>query len=88
MKIALVIVLLLVLSAIIYNARRRGWCAALFCRTACRDCFRETRLLKKLIPDIENVLAAGEIEPPPPPADAQPALPMPGSLSDPGHRSG
>lgn len=58
-------------------------------RIACRDCFRETRLLKKLIPDIESVLAAGGIELPEPPADAQPpAIPMPESLGDDGHRSG
>ncbi len=28
-------------------------------RHACRDIFRETRLLKKLIPSIEEVLSAG-----------------------------
>jgi CRISP-associated protein Cas1 len=57
-------------------------------RIACRDSFRETKLLKKLIPMIEEVLAAGEIAPPPPPADAQPpAIPEPASLGDAGHRS-
>ena len=39
-------------------------------RIACRDSFRETKLLKKLIPMIEEVLAAGEIEPPAAPMDA------------------
>ena len=57
-------------------------------RIACRDSFRETKLLKKLIPMIEEVLAAGEIEPPAAPMDAQPpAIPAPESLGDVGHRS-
>lgn len=58
-------------------------------RIACRDIFRSSRLLKRLIPLIEDVLAAGEIEPPPPPEDAQPpAIPEPESIGDEGHRSG
>lgn len=58
-------------------------------RIACRDSFRESRLLKKLIPAIEDVLAAGEIEKPKPPHDAQPpAIPVPNSIGDEGHRSG
>lgn len=57
-------------------------------RIACRDIFRETRLLKKIIPSIEEILAAGGIEPPPPPKDAQPpAIPEPERLGDSGHRS-
>ncbi|AMO57740.1 CRISPR-associated protein Cas1 [Endozoicomonas montiporae] len=57
-------------------------------RIACRDSFRETRLLKKIIPTIEEILAAGDIEPPPPPEDAQPpAIPEPVSNGDIGHRS-
>ncbi|NNF99383.1 MAG: type I-E CRISPR-associated endonuclease Cas1 [Desulfobacteraceae bacterium] len=57
-------------------------------RMACRDSFRQTRLLKKIIPAIEEMLAAGEISPPPPPEDAQPpAIPEPESLGDEGHRS-
>ena len=57
-------------------------------RIACRDIFRETRLLKKIIPTIEEVLAAGEISPPLPPEDAQPpAIPEPESIGDAGHRS-
>ncbi len=58
-------------------------------RIACRDSFREIQLLKKLIPAIEDVLAAGDIEKPQPPEDAQPAaIPEPESLGDEGHRSG
>lgn len=57
-------------------------------RIACRDSFRETRLLKRVIPLIEDVLSAGGIEPPPPPSDAQPpAIPEPKSVGDEGHRS-
>ena len=56
-------------------------------RLACRDIFRETKLLKKLIPLIEEVLAAGGLTPPEPPEDAiPPAIPNPESLGDAGHR--
>lgn len=58
-------------------------------RQACRDIFRETRLLKRIIPAIEEVLAAGEIVPPKPPEDSvPPAIPNPESIGDAGHRSG
>ncbi|AUG99242.1 type I-E CRISPR-associated endonuclease Cas1 [Prodigiosinella confusarubida] len=56
-------------------------------RLACRDIFRSQNTLGKLIPLIEAVLAAGEIEPPQPPADAQPpAIPEPAPFGDVGHR--
>jgi CRISPR-associated protein Cas1 len=42
-------------------------------RIACREAFRSTKILKRLIPLIEDVLAAGEIDPPKPPEDAQPS---------------
>ena len=32
----------------------------------CRDSFRESHILKKIIPTIEDILAAGEIKPPAP----------------------
>ena len=58
-------------------------------RLACRDIFRSNKTLAKLIPLIEDVLAAGEISPPPPPSDAQPvAIPLPEPFGDAGHRSG
>lgn len=58
-------------------------------RIACRDMFRQKNTLKKLIPLIEEVLAAGEIKPPEPPKDAvPPAIPEPDSIGDVGHRSG
>lgn len=57
-------------------------------RQACREVFRSSRLLGRLIPLIEDVLAAGEIAPPAPPEDAQPpAIPEPPSIGDQGHRS-
>lgn len=57
-------------------------------RIACREVFRSTKLLSKLIPMIEDVLAAGEIQPPPIPDDAQPpAIPEPPAVGDDGHRS-
>ncbi len=58
-------------------------------RLACRDLFRSEKVLKQLIPLIEEVLAAGEIDPPKPPEDAlPPAIPEPASMGDVGHRSG
>lgn len=47
-------------------------------RQACRDSFRRTGLLARIIPQIEEVLAAGELpKPPPPPEAAGPAFPDP-----------
>ncbi len=47
-------------------------------RQACRDAFRRTGLLGKIIPQIEEVLQAGELPPPPPPPEAAgPAFPDP-----------
>lgn len=57
-------------------------------RIACRDSFRDTNVLQRLIPLIEDVLEAGGIEPPPPAPEAQPpAIPEPKSIGDQGHRS-
>ncbi len=58
-------------------------------RIACRDAFRQSKLLEKIIPDIEAILAAGELLPPQPHEDQVPvAIPNPESLGDPGHRAG
>jgi CRISPR-associated protein Cas1 len=58
-------------------------------RHACRDMFRQTRLLDKIIPMIEEILAAGEIAPPSPPEESvPPAIPNPETIGDVGHRSG
>lgn len=47
-------------------------------RQACRDSFRRAGLLAKIIPQIEEVLSAGDLaKPPPPPAAAGPAFPDP-----------
>lgn len=57
-------------------------------RLACRDVFRETRLLDRIIPAIEEILAAGEIAPPAPPEESvPPAIPNPKEIGDAGHRA-
>jgi len=57
-------------------------------RIACRVAFRQSKILKRLIPLIEDILSAGEITPPTPPEDVQPpAIPEPESIGDDGHRS-
>lgn len=56
-------------------------------RLRCRDIFRQTRLLERIIPGIEEMLSAGEISPPEPPDDAiGPAILDPKPLGDAGHR--
>lgn len=55
-------------------------------RLACRDAFRRTGLLGKIIPTIEEMLSAGELpKPEPPPEAAGPAFPDEVSVDD-GHR--
>lgn len=55
-------------------------------RLACRDAFRRTGLLTRIIPSIEEVLSAGEVPRPDPPSEAMPvAFEEPGS-GDEGHR--
>jgi len=57
-------------------------------RRLCRRTFRDTKLLARLIPLIEEVLAAGQIEPPPAHEEAMPvALPEPEVIGDAGHRT-
>ncbi len=57
-------------------------------RLGCRDVFRQTKLLHRIIPDMEEMLAAGEVPRPDAPDDAiGPALPNPTSLGDAGHRA-
>lgn len=56
-------------------------------RRACRDAFRRTQLLERVIPTIETVLEAGELPRPAPPPDAQPiAFEDSESSGDAGHR--
>lgn len=56
-------------------------------RLACRDAFRETRLLRRIIPTIEEVLAAGGLSvPKEPPESVPPAIPNKEGIGDVGHR--
>lgn len=56
-------------------------------RIACRDRFRQTRILGRLIPAIEEILAAGGLDAPDPTPEAQPpAIPEAEALGDDGHR--
>ena len=55
-------------------------------RRKCRDSFRKARILSKLIPSIEEMLAAGELAPPPPPDGVQPVAIPEEPSGDVGHR--
>lgn len=56
-------------------------------RLACRDSFRQTKILKRIIPMIEEVLAAGDLERPKPPEESvAPAIPNKEQVGDAGHR--
>lgn len=56
-------------------------------RLACRDVFRKEKVLGRIIPTIEEILAAGEVQPPPPHEEAVPiAIPNPETIGDVGHR--
>lgn len=56
-------------------------------RLACRDAFRASNLLARMIPAIEEILAAGEIVPPQPFVEnVLPAIPNADSIGDAGHR--
>lgn len=56
-------------------------------RHACRDVFRQSRLLSRIIPTIEEILAAGGFAPPKAAKESVPiAIPEDKSLGDVGHR--
>ncbi|WP_459939304.1 type I-E CRISPR-associated endonuclease Cas1e [Desulfonatronum parangueonense] len=56
-------------------------------RLACREVFRQTRLLRKIIPSIEEILTAGGLKlPDPHPEAVPPAIPNKESIGDAGHR--
>jgi CRISPR-associated protein Cas1 len=56
-------------------------------RIACRDLFRRTGMLEKIIPSIEEILKAGGLDPPPEaPEAAEPAIPREEPSGDDGHR--
>jgi CRISPR-associated protein Cas1 len=56
-------------------------------RVACRDAFRQSRVLQRIIPTIEEILAAGEMEKPKPHQEAvEIAIPNKEKIGDAGHR--
>ena len=56
-------------------------------RLACRDMFRQKKLLGRIIPTIERILAAGDLDAPQPaPDQLPPAIPEGEKLGDAGHR--
>jgi CRISPR-associated protein Cas1 len=56
-------------------------------RIACRDLFRRTGVLEKIIPAIDEILRAGGIDPPQDaPEAADPAIPLEEVSGDDGHR--
>ena len=55
-------------------------------RRECRDAFRRTNLLERIIPMIETILEAGGLMRPEPPADAQPVAFEDEVSGDDGHR--
>ncbi|TKD12518.1 type I-E CRISPR-associated endonuclease Cas1 [Rhodobacter capsulatus] len=55
-------------------------------RLACRDAFRRSGLLGRIIPAIEEVLSAGEMPRPEPPPEAMPVAFDEGQSGDAGHR--
>ena len=56
-------------------------------RLACRDIFRSSKLLGRIIPTIEEVLSAGGILPPEAPAESvTPAIPNAEGIGESGHR--
>ncbi len=56
-------------------------------RVACRDSFRQSRLLHRIIPTIEEILAAGGLPLPSTPDESvAPAIPNKENLGDAGHR--
>lgn len=55
-------------------------------RLACRDMFRKTGLLSRIIPAIEDVLSAGDLPRPEPPPEAMPLAIPPATSGDDGHR--
>ena len=55
-------------------------------RLACRDAFRKTGLLSRIIPAIEDVLSAGDLPRPAPPPEAMPVAIPEHNSGDAGHR--
>ncbi|GAB2889189.1 hypothetical protein GCM10027278_06830 [Paralcaligenes ginsengisoli] len=57
-------------------------------RIRCRDAFRQSKLLERIIPDIEALLSEGGLKPPEPSEESiPPAIPNAEGIGDAGHRS-
>jgi CRISP-associated protein Cas1 len=68
-------------------ASRKGCNPERDVRIACRDAFRQSKILQRIIPTIEQVLAAGGLEVPKPPEESvEPAIPNKEGIGDAGHR--
>jgi CRISPR-associated protein Cas1 len=77
-----------VIPAAFQVAKRPSADPARMVRLACRDLFRQEKILRRIIPTIEQVLAAGELQPPVQHLEAVPvAIPNPENIGDVGHRS-
>ena len=75
-------------AAKIQNGKGDGTPAERQVRIACRELFRKSGLLDKIIPDIEQILKAGGLEPPvDAPEAAEPAIPQEEPGGDDGHRN-
>lgn len=68
-------------------ASRKGCNPERDVRIACRDAFRQSKILQRIIPTIEQVLASGGLEVPKPPEESvAPAIPNKEGIGDAGHR--
>ncbi len=68
-------------------ASRKGCNPERDVRIACRDAFRQAKVLQRIIPTIEQILAAGGLEKPKPPEESvAPAIPNKEGIGDAGHR--
>lgn len=56
-------------------------------RRRCRDVFRSARVLRRVVPEIEDVLSAGEVDVPKPWGVVGPAIPNEERTGDAGHRT-
>ena len=74
-------------AAKIEKGKSRGIPPERLVRQACRDAFRETKLLRRIIPLIEDVLKAGEMQKPDDAPEAVPtAIPLKKGTGNDGHR--
>jgi len=75
------------IAAQLIKGKGADWTPERHVRIACRDQFRKSGLLEKIIPDIEEILSAGGLEPPvDAPEAADPAIPQEEASGDDGHR--